>query len=106
MLAIALTILGTPVFSDYHLLALWGAIYYALYRASDPQSISLSRLDLAFIAISLSPFAYYIRPGTVTGLGVLFRPLVTLLYVIISFVVVSSSTLGSRSVKRLGTERP
>ena len=106
VLAMALTILGTPVFFDYHLFVLWGAIYYALYRSRDSQSIALSRLDLAFIAISLSPFAYYLRPGAITGFGVLFRPFVALLYVFICFVVVSRPALGSASVQPLGSKRP
>jgi hypothetical protein len=106
VLAMALTIVGTPVFFDYHLLVLWGAIYYALYRSMDPRSLALSRFDLAFLAISLSPFAYYVRPGTITGFGVLFRPFVALLYVLICFVAASRFSPGSGSVRRVGARLP
>lgn len=85
LISVSLTMLGTPVLADYHLLAFWGVIFYAIHRAKDMKTLPLSRLDLLVTAIMLAPFAYYFRSNSITGLGVLIRPLIALAYVIYCF---------------------
>jgi hypothetical protein len=81
VVAVSLTILGTPVLADYHLLVFWGPLYYAIYQSEDVNLLALSRLDLAFIALMLSPYAYYLSAHSFTSLGVILRPVLAVVYV-------------------------
>ncbi len=88
----SLCILGTPVFADYHLLAFVGpAFLLCNSHPSHPQDNFLN-LDLCLIAIAMLPFAYYPEAHNVVGVGVVFRPLFLLSYVLVVFLRSFNST--------------
>lgn len=82
IVAITLCMLGTPVFADYHLLVFIGAILYVICRSRLTHALNVTRVDLAFLAITIVPFAYYLKPASAIGLGVVVRPILGVAYVI------------------------